>query len=195
MAKIKLCGLFRPEDIAAANEAKPDYIGFVFANSRRRVSFAQAAALREQLAPGILPVGVFVNADIAEICALYRAGVIAIAQLHGGESEDDILALKQACNVPILQALNIENASQASPLAEYHLYDHGSGGTGEQFDWRQLQNIKQDYFLAGGIGLHNIDEALSQNPFAIDISSGAETGGRKDREKMIALVERVRGRC
>ena len=83
--KIKICGLFRSEDIDYVNEARPDYVGFVFAESRRQVSPEQAANLRSRLANGIVPVGVFVNAPAANIAALYRDGVISIAQLHGAE--------------------------------------------------------------------------------------------------------------
>jgi len=183
--KIKICGLSRKEDIAAANEARPDYIGFVFAESKRRVTFSRAAALRERLAPGITPVGVFVNAPTNEIIALYRAGVIEIAQLHGGEGEAYIAELP----MPVIKAIKVHESRET--CADYLLLDSGKG-SGRAFDWAQIGRIERPYFLAGGISLENMEEAMRYKPYAIDVSSGAETGGLKDRAKIIALTEKVR---
>ena len=96
LLKIKICGLFREQDIDYVNEAKPDYAGFVFAESKRKVSPAFAANLRRRLSGEIIPVGVFVNAVVADIAALYRENVIAIAQLHGEEDDEYIKRLKKA---------------------------------------------------------------------------------------------------
>jgi phosphoribosylanthranilate isomerase len=224
MVRIKICGLFREEDIAYANEAAPDYTGFVFAKkSRRVVSPARAAALRKKLRGDITPVGVFVNADVGEISGLYEDRTIGMVQLHGGETDEYIRELRNRCDAPLIRALNVEqlgelsknapdSAASAHPvgsttpnlsLTEYLLIDNGSGGTGESFDWSLLRTLRDSesgrgpegippIFLAGGIGLHNIDAALAYNPFCVDVSSGAESGGVKDREKMIRLVERVR---
>ena len=223
MAKIKICGLFREDDIEAANEAAPDYIGFVFAPSRRRVSVRQAAELRNRLREAIVPVGVFVNTPVEEIAALYRDGVIGIAQLHGGEDEAYITALKESTAaekrgaVPVIKVIKsgeLEMMSARSAAlnqaltrgADYLLFDSGGGGmdggTGKSFDWNIIANfdtfnargvrIAAPWFLAGGIGLHNIEQALSLKPFAVDVSSGAETNGVKDRDKMIRLAAIVR---
>jgi phosphoribosylanthranilate isomerase len=209
MVKIKICGLFREEDITYANEAGPDYIGFVFAQkSKRFVSPAQAAGLRKKLRKDIIPVGVFVNADIGEIVNIYREGTIGMVQLHGGESDEYIAELRAQCDAPLIRALDVEKlqsggfaALAVKPQADYVLLDSGSGGTGENFDWALLDTAKSSlsgsglplFFLAGGIGLHNIDAALAYNPYAVDVSSGAESGAVKDRGKMIRLVEKVHG--
>jgi phosphoribosylanthranilate isomerase len=212
MPKIKICGLFREDDIEAANEARPDYIGFVFAPSKRRVSAGQAAELRNRLRENIIPVGVFVNTPVGEIAALYRDGVIDIAQLHGSEDKAYITALKERTAVekrgaiPVirviksneLEMMNAESAvlnQHLSDGAEYLLFDNGGGGTGKSFDWNIIGNLgtlNTPWFLAGGIGLHNIEQALALKPFAVDVSSGAETNGVKDRDKMIRLTHIVR---
>jgi phosphoribosylanthranilate isomerase len=209
MAKIKICGLFREEDIEYANEAGPDYAGFIFAESRRQVSPVFASALRKKLAGCIIPVGVFVNAPVAEIAALYRDGVICIAQLHGNEDLPYINNLKEMTSTNNSEAVQVIKTIKIGKFgmenlgfgiwdgnADYLLVDSGNG-TGKSFDWNVLKDfgtVNTPWFLAGGIGLHNIEEALCLKPFGIDVSSGAETDGVKDRKKMIQLVNVVRGR-
>jgi len=183
--KLKICGLSREEDIDAANEAMPDYIGFVFAESKRRISPAWAMHLRARLREGIVPVGVFVNAPADDIIALYDAGVIEIAQLHGGEGEDYIARLP----MPAIKAVKVHESRRTR--ADYLLLDSGAG-SGKAFDWAQIGQIDRPWFLAGGISLENISKALEFRPYAIDVSSGAETDGLKDRAKIIALSEKVR---
>jgi phosphoribosylanthranilate isomerase len=216
VVKIKICGLFREEDIDYANEASPDYIGFVFAESRRQVSFAFAAALRKKLKEDIIPVGVFVNAPVEKIAALYRDGVIDIAQLHGDEDSEYITTLKNLTlsdsrgAIKVIKTIKSEESNQrfveerreeggVEPKVrwneDYLLFD-SSHGTGKAFDWNVLNGFDKmsiPWFLAGGIGLDNIEEALRLNPFGIDISSGAETDGVKDRSKMIQLSEIAHG--
>ena len=120
--KIKICGLFRSEDIDYVNEACPDYAGFVFAESRRKVSPEKAEGLRQKLKPGITPVGVFVNAPIAEIAALYRNGIIEIAQLHGAENEEYIKRLKEECNIPVIKVFtNFQKELLTAKSAKSHL--------------------------------------------------------------------------
>jgi len=210
--KIKICGLFREQDIEYVNEARPDYCGFVFAESKRKVSPVQAAKLRQRLMEGITTVGVFINAPIEEITALYRDHVIDIAQLHGNEEENYITQLKQASGsmpIPIIQVIKSEILSSLSPCnsvssvvyssADYFLIDSGAG-SGETFNWGLLKSpvsspcslFNKPWFLAGGINLANIKQAMALNPFAIDVSSGAETDGVKDREKIVQLVATAR---
>ncbi|MDR0599528.1 MAG: phosphoribosylanthranilate isomerase [Treponema sp.] len=217
--KIKICGLFREEDIDYVNEAGPDYIGFVFAQSRRRVSPETAARLRRRLAGGIIPVGVFVDAPVEYAAALYREGVIAAAQLHGGEDGAYIERLRGAAKgpIPVIRAIQSAEwerlaAAAKSPGpgggpgeipdrglagADYCLIDSGAG-SGKTFDWAALEGANvagvtgKPWFLAGGVGLDNIERALALKPQGIDISSGAETEGIKDREKIVALTARVR---
>ena len=195
---IKICGLFRDEDIGYVNEARPDYAGFVFAKSRRQVSAVLAQYLRFRLADGIVPVGVFVNAPIAEVAALYHNGTISIAQLHGAEDEGYISRLKKICAtdsklppiriIKVIKSDDLKNGIRQT-TADYYLVDSGAG-SGNSFDWQKLNSFKfqKPWFLAGGIDIKNIKQAAALNPFAVDISSGAETDGIKDREKILQLV-------
>jgi phosphoribosylanthranilate isomerase len=202
VVKIKICGLFRDEDVGYVNEAGPDYAGFVFAGGRRGVDFKTALRLRQALAAGIEPVGVFVNAHIDEIAALYSDGVIGTAQLHGGEDERYIIRLKERCDVRIIKTvLCPPHGKPVTPVAgetaaDFLLFDSGCG-SGKAFDWSALGFTRETppprrWFLAGGINRNNIAAALSFKPFCIDVSSGAESGGFKDRLKMIELVRMVR---
>ncbi|MDR2783188.1 MAG: phosphoribosylanthranilate isomerase [Treponema sp.] len=192
---IKICGLFREDDISFANEALPDYIGFVFTESRRSVSIRQAASLREKLNPAIVPVGVFVNAPPELPLSLARDGVIGAAQLHGNEDEAYIMRVKAKTNVPVIRAIRVRSHTDIeageNSAADYLLLD-SSGGSGKRFDWSVIGACAKPYFLAGGISAATIVGALSYRPFGIDVSSGAETLGVKDLGKMLALVNAVR---
>jgi phosphoribosylanthranilate isomerase len=205
--KIKICGLFREQDIDYVNEAVPDYACFVFAESKRRVSPAFAARLRRLLSDGIIPVGVFVNAPVGDITGLYRENIISIAQLHGTEDGEYIARLREASAadgktpIPVIKTVKSARLEKNAPAvsgtdvsgADYYLVDSGAG-SGTAFDWDLLNSLKFDkpWFLAGGIGLDNIRRALEFNPYALDISSGAETDGIKDREKIVQLISIVR---
>ena len=197
MTRIKLCGLTRPEDIDAANELRPEYVGFVFApGSRRRIAPEGARTLRERLAPGMEAVGVFVREEIGTVARLANEGIIDLIQLHGGEDADDVRRLRALTARPILQAFRIRGAQDVraaleSP-ADYILLDSGAG-TGRAFDWEWIRGVRRPYFLAGGLTPDNVAEAVRRlKPYAVDVSSGIETDGRKDREKMAAFVAAVR---
>lgn len=200
--RIKLCGLRRPEDIAAANALRPDYIGFVFApGSRRAVSAGQAAQLRAALAPGILAVGVFVNEPPEAVAALVRGGVIDLPQLHGQEDEAYLRALRALLppDVPVIQAVRMEGEASAAAAqrsgADYLLLDSGRGGTGTAFPWELAARVARPYFLAGGLDPGNVAAAIDAlHPYAVDVSSGIETDGWKDTTKMRAFVRAVRER-
>ncbi len=185
MVKIKLCGLSLACDIRAANELKPEYIGFVFTpKSSRYVSYEQAAELKEMLAPGIRAVGVFTDEAPERIAELLDNGVIDIAQLHGREDEDYIEMLRSFTNRPFIKAYRI--------TADSILLDSGAG-TGRVFDWRLIRDIGRPYFLAGGLSPDNVEDAITYlHPYAVDVSSGIETNGRKDKIKMAAFVAAVR---
>lgn len=198
MTKIKLCGLSRPCDIQAVNQLKPDYIGFVFAaKSKRYVSPDKAAQLKAMLEPDIQAVGVFVNESPEQVAALLNQGIIDIAQLHGKETESYIASLRTLTDKPIIQAFRIadeadvERANASS--ADMVLLDSGNGGTGTVFDWNLLQNIRRPYFLAGGLNPENAEEAVrTLKPRGVDVSSGIETAGLKDNEKMAAFMAAVK---
>lgn len=198
MTRLKICGLRRLEDIAYVNELKPDLIGFVFAaKSKRFVSFQQAVQLRKALLAEIQAVGVFVNEQAETVAELLNSGVIDLAQLHGRENRNYIGRLRQLTDKPIIQAFKIsaqEDAEKAGEsAADYVLLDSGTGGTGEQFDWSLLTGFDWPYFLAGGLSPDNVAAAIVRcKPFAVDASSGLETNGNKDYDKMKRFVDTVR---
>ena len=197
MTKIKLCGLSRQQDIEAANRLKPDYIGFVFASkSKRRVTHLQAAELKSKLDPAIKAVGVFLNDDLDMVGSLMNLGIVDMVQLHGSEDEDYILRLRDITDKPIIKAFIINSAEDVKraeqSTADYILLDGGKG-SGKAFDWTLLKDIQRPYFLAGGLNGENAAEAVaSLHPFAVDVSTGIETDGVKDIEKMTAFVAAVR---
>jgi phosphoribosylanthranilate isomerase len=199
MSKIKICGLSRPQDIDYVNQAQPDFCGFIVnvPKSRRNVSPDTLRQLRKNLRPEVLPVGVFVNEDPDTIVSLVADGTLSLVQLHGQEDEGYIAALRARISVPIIKAFrvdtqqDVETAQQSS--ADYILLDNGSGGTGQVFDWSLLQSAARPYILAGGLGPNNLAAVIAQlHPFAVDLSSGVETEGFKDREKILAAVQAVR---
>ena len=197
MTKIKLCGLSRNSDIEAANTLRPDYIGFVFApKSRRFVPPEEAALLKKDLRPEIQAVGVFVNEVPENVAKLLNEGVIDIAQLHGSEDEAYIQRLRMLTDRPLIQAFRINaeddlRRAEAS-LADEILLDAGAG-TGTVFDWSLIGNTTRRYFLAGGLCPENAGEAIRiLHPYALDVSSGIETDGKKDPKKMAAFVHAVR---
>lgn len=194
-----------PEDIAAVNELLPNYIGFVFSEkSRRYVSPSRARRLRDLLDPSVRAAGVFVNEEPEHIARLLREGIIDTVQLHGKESPDYIRKLRSLTDCPVIRAFRAEQAVltdvlQEGPdvsLADFILLDSGSGGTGETFDWEMIRHVKRPYFLAGGLTPDNVGKAVSMlHPYGVDVSSGIETSGSKDRKKMIKFVHAVRAAC
>lgn len=199
MTKIKICGLSRPCDIEYVNEAKPDFCGFIInvPKSKRNVSPDTVRQLVKNLSTDVKPVGVFVNAPMDEIAALTEDGTLAYVQLHGKEDEAYIAALREKSHVPIIQAFKVScpedvaHAQQSS--ADYILLDNGSGGTGKTFDWSHLRDITRPYILAGGLGPDNLGLAVSQlAPWGVDLSSGVETDGFKDKNMVVAAVQAVR---
>lgn len=197
MTKIKLCGLSLPCDIEVANELKPDYIGFVFApKSRRYVTYKKAEELKSLLSPDIEAVGVFVNEPPQNVATLLKKGIIDIAQLHGDEDEDYIVELRLLTDKTIIKAFRIKTANDIKIVeqstADDILLDSGAG-TGTVFDWDLLKSIQRPYFLAGGLDAHNVASAIKTlHPYAVDVSSGIETAGVKDKAKMAAFVAAVR---
>ena len=197
MTKIKLCGLSRPYDIQTANELMPEYIGFVFApKSKRYIDPQQAAQLKELLSPYIRAVGVFVDEAPDTVAALLNNGIIDIAQLHGSEDEAYIQRLRQRTDQPIIKAFQIKSrhdlAKAKACTADHILLDSGAG-TGNVFDWSVLRDVKRPYFLAGGLSPDNVGDAVRLlHPYAVDVSSGIETDGRKDEEKAAAFIAAVR---
>lgn len=197
--KIKICGLRRREDILAVNEAKPDYCGFIieFPQSFRSVTADEVRELVKDLSPEIKAVGVFVNAPMEFVRSLLDDGTLAMAQLHGQEDEAYIRELKSCTDKPVIKAFSIKTAEDIknalqSPT-DYILLDQGSGGSGKTFDWSLIQKIERPFFLAGGIGEENLEQAIREiHPYAVDLSSSVETEKRKDPAKMRRVVDIVR---
>ena len=197
MTKIKMCGLSSIEDIEAANAIKPDYIGFVFAEiSKRRVSAPEASKLKSKLDPDIKAVGVFLDDKLDFIASMLNLGIVDVVQLHGSENEEYIEKVREITNKPIIKAFiirskeDVERAEKST--ADYILLDGGKG-EGKVFDWSLLKAIKRPFFLAGGLNPDNAADAVKAlKPYAVDVSTGIETDGVKDREKMAAFANAVR---
>ena len=200
--KIKYCGLRREEDITYANETLPDYIGFVFAPTRRQVSVKQAEVLKKRLKPEIKAVGVFVNETVEDVAEIANRGIIDLIQLHGQENADYITRLRKILfePKPIIKAVRVQSLQDIEDGdkldVDYLLLDKYDpkqlGGTGEKFDWSLIQKIRKPFFLAGGITEDNLIEAMELNPYGIDVSSGIETEGMKDYDKMKMMMNLFR---
>lgn len=199
MTKLKICGLTCEEDIAAVNEVKPDFAGFIIEvpSSRRNLSAEQVKVLVKGLDKQILPVGVFVDARPELPISLLRDGSLWAAQLHGNEDEEYIEKIQNMTGKPVIKAFSIktpEDVQRAlrSP-ADYILLDQGTGGTGEPFDWSLVPPVRRPFFLAGGIGFENLREAISTlHPWAVDLSSSLETNGKKDPVKIRQIVRMLK---
>ena len=191
MTKIKFCGLKTLDDIYYANEICPEYVGFVFApKSKRYVTPAQAEKIRNALSKKICAVGVFVNEKLSTVAELLNAGIIDAAQLHGNEDDVYIKNLRRLSNKSIIKAFKIHAAEES--LADFILIDAGAGD-GKTFDWSLIKNLRREYFLAGGLTPENVGDAIKLlNPFAVDVSSGIETDGKKDFKKMTAFANAIR---
>jgi phosphoribosylanthranilate isomerase len=183
----------------AVNRFKPDYIGFVFAESRRKVTPNQAWGLKTALSPGIKTVGVFVNEPLPHILSLLNEGVVDIIQLHGAEDENFILKLKNETDAKIVKAVSVQKKGDAqaweNSAADFLLLDHKGGGTGENFDWDLIGTVAKPFFLAGGLNSENVAQAVKKiSPYAVDTSSGAEISpGVKCAEKIKRFIHEGRG--
>ena len=195
MTKIKLCGLNRVADIEVANFLLPDFVGFIFwAKSKRYISPNDAAKLKNILDKKISAVGVFVNEKISVVAEI--AKFLDLIQLHGDEDENYISEIKKITAKKIIKAFKIKTADDLQAAknsrADFILLD-GGAGTGETFNWQMLKNFEREYFLAGGLTVENVSAAVKDlKPFAVDVSSGIETGGLKDSAKMKKFVDIVR---
>lgn len=206
MPKIKICGITTLEEVAMLNAYLPDYAGFVFAPTRRFVTDEQAKHMRIALDDRIQTVGVFVNEPIAHIAALCQEQIIDVIQLHGDESKEYMEELRQQIHVPIIRAVRVQSSKQVREMltgvSDFLLFDTYKkdmyGGSGERFSLSVLQEgLKgveeiKPFFLAGGLTPDNIEEVLrTQGCYCVDVSSGVETDGHKDEEKVKALIEKV----
>ena len=215
--KVKMCGISKVETIPAVVEAKPDYMGLVFAPSKRQVTVDQAKILVEELHRGyakkygsdtehdkndtIKTVGVFVNETVENLVTIANEANLDAVQLHGDEDEAFIQSLKERTNVEVWKAIQIRTAADTEKWidssADMLLFDayhkDERGGTGEVFDWSSLDAFERPFMLAGGIDSTNVARAIrTVRPYGIDISSGIETNGVKDDEKITAFTKIVK---
>ena len=224
--KVKMCGISKVETISAIVDAKPDYMGLVFAPSKRQVTVDQAKTLVEELYKQnvvgnnseaeqtepvttldtasfetIKTVGVFVNETVENLLKIAEEVKLDVIQLHGDEDESFIQILKEQSNVEVWKAVQVRSAADAEKWidssADMLLFDayhkDERGGTGEVFDWSSLDEFERPFMLAGGIDSTNVARAIrTVRPYGIDISSGIETKGVKDNEKMKAFTNIVR---
>ena len=215
--KVKMCGISKVETIPAIVDAKPDYMGLVFAPSKRQVTVDQAKTLVEELHRGyaqkygsdtehdkndtIKTVGVFVNETVDNLVTIANEANLDAVQLHGDEDETFIQSLKERTNVEVWKAIQIRTAADTEKWidssADMLLFDayhkDERGGTGEVFDWSSLDAFERPFMLAGGIDSTNVARAIrTVRPYGIDISSGIETNGMKDDKKITAFTKIVK---
>lgn len=200
--EIKICGLRRLEDIEIVNRYKPEYVGFVFAKSKRQISALRAKELIKNLDKNIKSVGVFVDFAPEDVNEIKRISGIDIVQLHGSEDINYCKKIKGT----IWKAFRVKDESikgeieKYSSVAKVFLLDAHvegiAGGTGKKFDWNFVNTIynKDKIALAGGINIDNVDEAKEiVNPLLLDVSSGVEVDGYKDEKLIREFIEKVRG--
>ena len=201
MVKVKICGLRRKEDIEYANELKPDYVGFVFAKSKRQVEVEQALYLISFLDKEIKTVGVFVNEPVENVLKIAQTLNLDVLQFHGDETQDYVDNFK---NFTVWKAIRIKDKEDLEKTKEFRvnsfvfdtLTKKEYGGTGKTFNWEVLKGFELNVpiILAGGLNENNVEEAIKiVNPYGVDVSSGVETEGYKDFKKMKSFIEKVRG--
>lgn len=204
MTKIKICGLKRIEDVQYVNKYLPDYIGFVFAESKRKVTMEQAAELREGLDSRIKAVGVFVNESLDKVVEITDKCRLDAIQLHGDEDGLYVEKLKGSIkSVEIWKAIRVKDESSLLLLDEYKVdafvldafVEGVYGGVGKVFDWK-LAKLAKEYgriIVAGGLSVDNVSDAVDLvMPYGVDVSSNVETDGVKDELKIQGFIEKVR---
>lgn len=200
---VKICGITKEEEVKEINELKPDYIGFVFAESKRKVTVTQAKKLYKELNKSIRTVGVFRNNDEDFILNILKEIPLDVVQLHGEEDGIFINSLKEKVTCDLWKAININNVEDVKKAYEYPVntivFDGSNPGSGETFDWRLLNglNINKRIVLAGGINENNVADGINNiHPNIVDVSSGVEVIEEKVRykskDKMERLINKVR---
>lgn len=201
--QVKFCGMRRMEDIVYANECRPDYIGLVFAESRRQVTIEQAKNLIRRLDPQILAVGVFVNEPLDHLLEIQKETGLSVVQLHGEEDASYIYDLRRKSSVSIWKAVRVRKIQEIQKAQELEVdallldaFTPGIyGGTGCTANWTKIQGASctKNFFLAGGLRESNLERAVQiVNPYGVDVSGGIETNGVKDPVKMRAIMKMIR---
>ena len=195
--EIKICGLTRIEDIIAVNRYGADYAGFVFCKkSKRYIDSYKAGELIDLLRSDITTVGVFLDEPLDNVISAARISGVQMIQLHGHESDEYVEYVRRTLERPVIKAFKadeegaLERALKSN--ADYVMIDSGAG-CGRKFDWNILKGFNRDYFLAGGLDPESVADAVSLlEPFAVDVSSGVETDGLKDEEKIEKFIKAVK---
>ena len=214
--KIKFCGIKQLDTVSALLDTQPDYVGFVFAPSKRQVTVEQARSIARSLQDSLTttngdrsssPVGVFVNETIPTIVEIVRAVPLSVVQLHGDETIDYIETLRNQLQEQDLESVQIWKAIQVQSKEDVLLWEQAPidglvvdayskeerGGTGKTMDWSLLEDVEVPYYLAGGIDLYNVARAIRRlQPYGLDMSSSLETNGQKDAEKMKAMAQIIK---
>lgn len=192
MTKVKICGLSTKEAVETAVSAGADYIGFVFAPSKRQVTLEEAAELAKLIPVNFKKVGVFVSPSRAQLLEAIEKVGLDLVQVHGQVAD----ALFEDLSCASIQAVQVDgNGHVPNSQADYLLFDAPVAGSGQTFDWGQLDTsgLAQPFFIAGGLNEDNVEEAIQHfTPYAVDVSSGVETDGQKDQEKIRRFIERVK---
>lgn len=195
--KVKICGLKTIKDIHIVNKYAVDYVGFVFAPSKRQVSMEEVKEMVRALRVDIKGVGVFVNTPSEEVNAIMKYCGLHIAQLHGAESPKEC----NRVNYPVWKGLSIQSSEDVDKISDYKnisgvLLDGAKAGSGERFNWDLIEGVSERRFtiLAGGLKAENVVKAISKvHPHVVDVSSGVEVDGKKDEEKIREFIRRVIG--
>ena len=192
MTKVKICGLSTKGAVETAVSAGADYIGFVFAPSKRQMTLEQAAELAKIIPTNVKKVGVFVSPSRSELLEVIEKVGLDLVQVHGRVADD----LFDDLPCVSIQAVQVDgNGHVPNSQADYLLFDAPVAGSGRTFDWGQLDttDLSQPFFIAGGLNEDNVEEAIQHfTPFAVDVSSGVESNGQKDHEKIRRFIERVK---
>lgn len=192
MTKVKICGLSTREAAEVAVNSGADYIGFVFAKSKRQVGIKQASHLAQFIPKTVQKVGVFVSPTLMELQEAIVKVPLDLVQIHGEFSDEDFEKL----DVPSIRAIPVEKTlEEIETKANFLLFDAPLAGSGKTFDWELLKNqvIEKPYFLAGGLTVDNVKQAITFfRPYAVDVSSGVETDGKKDLLKILGFIESVK---
>lgn len=192
MTKVKICGLSTREAVEVAVNSGADYIGFVFAKSKRQVGIKQASHLAQFIPKTVQKVGVFVSPTLMELQEAIVKVPLDLVQIHGEFSDEDFEKL----DVPSIRAIPVEKTlEEIETKADFLLFDAPLAGSGKTFDWELLKNqvIEKPYFLAGGLTVANVKQAITFfRPYAVDVSSGVETDGKKDLLKTMRFIESVK---
>ena len=192
MTKVKICGLTTKEAVEVAVNSGADYIGFVFAKSKRQVGIKQASHLAQFIPKTVQKVGVFVSPTLMELQEAIVKVPLDLVQIHGEFSDEDFEKL----DVPSIRAIPVEKTlEEIQTKADFLLFDAPLAGSGKTFDWELLkdENIENPYFLAGGLTVDNVKQAITFfRPYAVDVSSGVETDGKKDLLKIMRFIESVK---